>query len=220
MPTVLCFDCGGSFEVSYETANPTKKCPKCHKIKTYNEVSKEFSIVTLPRSGSYYLQDRILQHTGVYVKKYHTVKNNRMITIVRDPIDMLTSKLAMTAFFDKNNETINEIKNNKVTRDLEEYDLSLKKVNIDKDFYIIIDYKDLINYPFETTLAVSNMMDLPIINKEYVDSLIERNLQRNHLISSKSVPCYEEIRSYVEQLDLSESYKFYNLAISNCIKIL
>ena len=29
MPIVLCFDCGGTFEVSYETPNPTKSCPKC-----------------------------------------------------------------------------------------------------------------------------------------------------------------------------------------------
>jgi uncharacterized paraquat-inducible protein A len=27
--TVLCFDCGGTFNVSYGTKNPTKQCPKC-----------------------------------------------------------------------------------------------------------------------------------------------------------------------------------------------
>ena len=34
MPIVLCFDCGGTFEVSYETANPTKQCSKCKTINT------------------------------------------------------------------------------------------------------------------------------------------------------------------------------------------
>jgi DNA-directed RNA polymerase subunit RPC12/RpoP len=29
MPVVLCFDCGASFEVSYDTPKPTKACPKC-----------------------------------------------------------------------------------------------------------------------------------------------------------------------------------------------
>lgn len=29
MPVVLCFDCGGTFEVNYDTQNPTKQCPKC-----------------------------------------------------------------------------------------------------------------------------------------------------------------------------------------------
>ena len=34
MLDVLCFDCGGMFQVSYETANPTKQCPKCQGIKS------------------------------------------------------------------------------------------------------------------------------------------------------------------------------------------
>jgi DNA-directed RNA polymerase subunit RPC12/RpoP len=29
MPAVLCFDCGGMFEVTYDNPKPTKSCPKC-----------------------------------------------------------------------------------------------------------------------------------------------------------------------------------------------
>jgi len=29
MPKVLCFDCGGSFEVDYDTPKPTQQCPQC-----------------------------------------------------------------------------------------------------------------------------------------------------------------------------------------------
>ena len=29
MINVLCFNCGGMFEVSYQTPNPTSACPKC-----------------------------------------------------------------------------------------------------------------------------------------------------------------------------------------------
>lgn len=32
MPKVLCFNCGGMFEVDYDTKNPTQKCPKCTDI--------------------------------------------------------------------------------------------------------------------------------------------------------------------------------------------
>lgn len=32
MLDVLCFDCGGMYQVSYETKNPTKQCPKCSDI--------------------------------------------------------------------------------------------------------------------------------------------------------------------------------------------
>jgi DNA-directed RNA polymerase subunit RPC12/RpoP len=29
MPEVLCFDCGSTFDVEYDTLRPTKQCPKC-----------------------------------------------------------------------------------------------------------------------------------------------------------------------------------------------
>ena len=29
MLDVLCFDCGGMFQVPYGVLNPTKQCPKC-----------------------------------------------------------------------------------------------------------------------------------------------------------------------------------------------
>lgn len=29
MPKVLCFNCGGSFDVNFDVSEPTKKCPKC-----------------------------------------------------------------------------------------------------------------------------------------------------------------------------------------------
>jgi len=29
MPTVLCFDCGGIFNIEYGVQNPTKQCPVC-----------------------------------------------------------------------------------------------------------------------------------------------------------------------------------------------
>jgi hypothetical protein len=191
------------------------------KHKLYKEISKEYSICTLPRVGSFYLQDRILQHTGVYIKKYHSFKDNKMITIVRDPIEMLTSKLAMTAFYDNNNETIDHIRNkgNNIA-DLDIYLDGLNKVEETKHFYIVIDYSDLVTHPLKTTVALANIMNFPIISNDYKENTIREYPANGHLISSKRVDEYEEIRAYVEKLDLSRLYDFYNKAIDRCIKIL
>lgn len=175
------------------------------------QVSKEYSICTLPRVGSFYLQDRILQHTGIYIKKYHSVKDNKMITILRDPIDMLTSKIAMTVFYDK--ESLDDIKNG-VSKDLQEYIDGIAKIN--RDFHIIIDYQDLISKPFETTQAVANIMNLPIIAREYKDQVKEYP-EYSHLISSKKATEYEEIREYVDKMDLSVLHEFYNKYITKSI---
>ncbi len=187
----------------------------------YKEISKEYSICTLPRVGSFYLQDRILQHTGVYIKKYHSFKDNKMITVIRDPIDMLTSKLAMTAFYDENNETIDHIRNNKNNiPDLDMYLDGLNKVEKAKHFYTVINYDDLINHPFKTTVAIANIINLPITNDVYKENKIKEYPKNGHLISSKKVDDYEEIKAYVEKLDLSRLYDFYNKALDKCIKIL
>jgi hypothetical protein len=184
----------------------------------YKNVNLEYSIVTLPRVGSFYLQDRIFQHTGVYVKKYHSVKNNKMITIARDPVEALTSKLAMTVFYDKSNETINEIRSNKITKDIEEYIDGAKKVNVEKDFHAIIDYKDLIDRPLATTEAIANIMGLEIVSKDYEMNKIQEYKRISHIVSSRRVEEYAEIRHYVQNLDLSFLYGFYDKAISLSIK--
>jgi hypothetical protein len=186
----------------------------------YSNVNLEYSICTAPRVGSFYLQDRILQHTGVYVKKYHSRKDNKMITIVRDPIEMLTSKLAMTVFYDKKNQTMDNIRaGQESTVDLEIYLSSLDKVDVDKDFYIMIDYRDLVENPFETTLAVTNIMDLQVIEQDYKENSIRDYSENSHIVSSKNVNEYKEIRSYVEKLDLSSLYNFYEKALTKCIKL-
>lgn len=186
----------------------------------YSKVNLEYSICTVPRVGSFYLQDRILQHTGVYIKKYHSFKDNKMITIVRDPIDMLTSKLAMTTFYDKKNQTMDNIRDNQdKTTDLEIYLSSLGKVDIDKDFHIIIDYKDLVEHPFETTVAVTDIMGLEIVSQDYKENSIRDYSENSHIVSSKKVNEYNEIKSYVEKLDLSSLYEFYEKALAKCIKL-
>lgn len=186
----------------------------------YPNVNLEYSICTAPRVGSFYFQDRILQHTSVYIKKYHSFKDNKMITIVRDPIDMLTSKLAMTVFYDKRNQTIDNIRDGQDnTVDLEIYLSSLSKVDIDKDFHIIVDYKDLVEHPFETTVAVTDIMGLQIINQDYKKNSIKDYSENSHIVSSKKVNEYNEIKSYVEKLDLSSLYEFYEKALTKCIKL-
>jgi len=174
----------------------------------------DYSICTLPRVGSFYLQDRILQHTGVYLKKYHNVKDNKMITIVRDPVEMLTSKLAMSAFYDES--VLPDLKTNKMPKDLSELIDGISKIN--KDFYITVDYKDLISNPLETTVAISNLMDIPVISQDY-ESQVKEYPEYSHLISSKKSDEYDEIRSYVKDMDLSDLYEFYNNNIVNKITI-
>lgn len=117
----------------------------------------------------------------------------------------------MTVFYDK--ESLDDIKNG-VSKDLQEYIDGIAKIN--RDFHIIIDYQDLISKPFETTQAVANIMNLPIIAREYKDQVKEYP-EYSHLISSKKATEYEEIREYVDKMDLSVLHEFYNKYITKSI---
>jgi hypothetical protein len=49
-PKVLCFDCGGTFNVEYGVANPTEQCPKCNTEEISSELEK-YLIRHLKRTG-------------------------------------------------------------------------------------------------------------------------------------------------------------------------
>jgi hypothetical protein len=124
----------------------------------------------------------------------------------------------MTAFYEKNNKTFDDIRNNKITKDVQEYFDAVDKIDVSKGFHTIIDYEDLMIYPLETTIALADAMNLPIITKDYKENTIKGYPEYSHLVSSKVSPEYEEIKEYVEQLDLSRLYQFYYEAITRCTK--
>lgn len=141
-----------------------------------------------------------------------------MITIARDPAEIIISKLAMSVFYDKDNKTINTIRKNELTEDVEYYFNNIEKLDVTKDFFAVVNYKDLIEHPLGITMTLADMINLPIITKEYVEGSIKDNPKNGHIVSSKNVPEYQEITEYVETLDLSFLYKFYNEALNMCIK--
>ena len=176
--------------------------------------TSEYSIVTIPRSGSHYLQDRIEQHTGVYVKKSHSLQNNKMITIVRDPIDFLSSYVSMDALYYKKGS-------------IDHFLLSPEKycfsdwftdndMEIVDNFDIIIKYESLINSPLETITKIAEKMSFDIIEPRYKSNVTDMPY-RNHVASSKNFKDYDRIRKIIEKQDLTRTYEIYNKFLTKAI---
>jgi len=174
----------------------------------------EYSIVTVPRTGSHYLQDRIEQHTGVHFKKSHSLQNNKMITIVRDPIDLLSSYVAMDALYYKGGslEHFFSFPEKYCFSDW----FSDNDMEIVDNFDIIVKYESLINSPFETVKKIADKMSLEIIEPRYKNNVRDMP-HRNHVISSKSVNGYDKVRQTIEEQDLSRSYEIYNKFLAKAI---
>jgi hypothetical protein len=143
-----------------------------------------------------------------------------MITIARDPVELLTSEISMRSFYDKS--IIDKIENTNWTKNvIEDFNTYLSGIDnmtlIDR-FSVVIDYKDLVAFPFETTKSVCNIIGLEIINEQYVDNLKDYT-EHNHILSSKKVKEYDQIGKHVSSLDLTQMYRFYDALIAKRLEI-
>jgi hypothetical protein len=176
--------------------------------------TSEYSIVTIPRTGSHYLQDRIEQHTGVYVKRSHDLQDNKMITVIRDPIDFLSSYVAMDALYYKGGSLDHFLSFP------ERYCFSDwftdNDMGIVDNFDIIVKYESLINVPFETVKKIADKMSLEIIEPRYKNNVRDMP-HRNHVVSSKNIKGYDKIRQVIEEQDLSRAYEIYNKFLAKAI---
>lgn len=207
-----------------------------------SHIIKDWAITTVPRVGSHYLQERIFQHTGKLIVKYHESKpqtwgyaikgllkrNNRfwsglevdklkLITIVRDPKDLLTSHIALsikqkdTRFVMDDDFSLN-LDNIKglIDKSCEQY-IELEKIST-----IVIGYDQLVSFPFEVTLAVANILGIDIITDKYETRLED---SEGYSVSSKELPQYNNIKNVINDMDLSDFYQAYNKILSRVITL-
>lgn len=192
-------------------------CDDCLNYKPNTKIknpSSEYSIVTIPRSGSHYLQDRIEQHTGVYVKKSHELQSNKMITIVRDPIDFISSYVAMDAIYYKGG-SIDDFLSSPAKYCFSDW-FTQNDLDIVDDFDIIIKYESLINSPLETVKKIAEKMSIEVTENRYKSTIVDQPF-RNHVVSSKKIKDYNTIRKIVEQQDLTRTYAIYNKFLAKAI---
>lgn len=176
--------------------------------------TSEYSIVTIPRTGSHYLQDRIEQHTGLYVKRSHELQNNKMITIIRDPIDFLSSYVAMDALYYKEG-SLDHFLSSPSSYCFSDW-FTKNDMDIVDNFDIIVKYESLINSPLETVRKIAEKMSIEIIEDRYKNNVVDRPYM-NHVVSSKKVNGYDTIRQVIEEQDLSRTYEVYNKFLEKAI---
>lgn len=172
----------------------------------------EWSICTVPRTGSHYLREMLSQQTGWYIEKYHDVQPSKIITIVRDPFEIIVSDIAMRAFYHKDIK-INDVHYATLAKHYEEL---YKKLYDNAE--IFVNYEDLISKPYETTEEVAKIIGLDIVKDTYISRLKDQP-EYNYLVSSKTSNVYDMVAEQVKKNDLSGMYDIYNKLLSKCIKI-
>lgn len=219
----------------------------CIKMK----ILKDWVIITVPRVGSHYLQERIFVHTDkILVLKYHEpivqtwgyaspgllgevdrywsgldTDNLKVITIARQPKDLIVSDIAMAINRELNQK---EPKLRETYLEFYKYEMNSERLQGRVDKYandylqlegmssIIIDYEDLTSSPYEVTCDIADRMGLEIVTNEYKPVGLDKN---KFLVSSKNIPEYDVAKDIVSNLDLSKLYESYNKIKSKCISL-
>lgn len=195
-------------------------------------IIKDWAIVTVPRVGSHYLQERIFAHTGKLVVKYHEpklqtwgyaieglLKTNarfwsglevdklKLITIVRDPKDLLISHVSLAVRqrhegFIIDEETPLNVDNIRALA--EKY--RDHYIELEKSSTIVIDYNQLISSPFEVITALAQRLGIEIITDKYQTKLVDFD---DYVVSSKELPEYNYSKNIINEMDLSDFYQAY-----------
>jgi len=194
---------------------------------------KEIHLITYPRCGSIYLSDlfsHVFQRQTYKTHFYSTNKsefdngreyyNNAetesfkkihyIVTVLRDPIDSISSLTAMEHFY-------SEIKDNNLDFSIKqniEYYVTFFKT-IPKFADLLLNFEDIGKYKDKIIEHISNETNNIIQYNNFEPNIFDLK-QRKFLKSSKTYDQYKYIREEVMNSDLSECYEIYHNLIKSC----
>jgi hypothetical protein len=176
-------------------------------------------LLTYPRSGSHYFDDMLYEEEKIHFTKSHYLdqlfdkdgsKRRKIITIARDPIDSISSYLALNEYRLESEEDTVFIIKEKIT----EYVLMYSFLYDHAD--CVIDFNDLITYPKP---VIKRILGLLNIDKNTYNLFDESDIEKykGFKPSSKSLSSYD--RSMLDGFDLSLCYYYYYKLLENKIII-
>jgi hypothetical protein len=176
-------------------------------------------LLTYPRSGSHYFDDMLYEEEKIHFTKSHYLdqlfdkdgsKRRKIITIARDPIDSISSYLALNEYRLESEDDTEFVIKEKIT----EYVLMYSFLYDHADY--IIDFNDLITYQKS---VIKRILDLLNIDKNTYNWFDESDIEKykGFKPSSKSLSSYD--RSMLDGFDLSLCYYYYYKLLENKIII-
>jgi hypothetical protein len=178
-------------------------------------------LVTFPRSGSHYFDELIYKEAGIHIEKSHTLnllfdKNNnkqrKLITIVRDPVDSITSYSA----YEQSNAGPRPLFaiETRVNQLLTEYMLMHNFLYDHADY--VIDFNDLVSNPDAVTKKILSLLEIgPEDYIFFATSPIEYS--ENYLASSKILSSYD--KNLLNKFNFDSCYFYYNKILEKKITI-
>jgi hypothetical protein len=178
-------------------------------------------IISYPRSGRNYLH-QILNNAFEKNFAFSHVNNpekinelnnyNYLIALVRNPIDSISSIVAMNLEFNKDLE-INNLINYQIKEYIKFYSFALENADT------FIDFNSIANNINKVIEYVSIVTNYTILNNKPNNNIIKDFPDGKFLKTSKKTEKYNDIVFSVKNKDLNECFKLYQKALERCVKI-
>jgi hypothetical protein len=177
-------------------------------IKTRNPNVNRIVFITYPRSGVNYFAEYFMQMAKFPFPRFHNYKwveeGQETFTIVRNPIDTITSNVTMSIAPNPNYDL-----KNIADCDAQEY-LDFYTNIVNKKIDNIISYDEFLKNPKTVMINFLNYTKIDYENIEYKNTLKNRG---GYLVSSKNSELYESVLKYTSTLDLSKHQEQYQIAL-------
>ena len=174
-------------------------------------------LVTFPRSGSHYLDQLIYKEARISIDKSHSVsevfdrygnKQKTILTIVRDPIEAISSYLSIQE------KKYGYTNLGRIEETITEYVFTHNFLYEHAD--LIIDFKDLVSRPDDVVKKVFSLLEIK--NTDY--RLFKRTpnvWHEEYVPSSKILSEYKEYS--MQEHNFGLCYSYYNKILENKIEI-
>jgi len=167
-------------------------------------------LLTYPRSGSHYFDDMLYEQEKIHFTKSHypnelfDENNNKqrpIITIARDPLDSVSSYLALNKYlhFDEMGSQYTILE--KIT----EYAFMYAFLCENADY--VIDFNDLVSYPESVVKKILSLLNIDK-NKYDLFDRTEPDRYKDYVPSSKSLPNYKS--DFLDNFDFNLCYYYYH----------
>lgn len=174
-------------------------------------------LLTFPRTGSHYFDKLVYEKAGISIDKSHSInrvfdkdsnKQKTIITIVRDPIDTISSYLTLQeqGYGDTNLERIEETITNYVFMYRFLYDYA----------DCIIDFKDLVSRPDDVVERVFSLLEIKEEDYKFFN-MVYNPWHEEYVPSSKTLPGYKKYK--LDEHNIGLCYFYYNRILKRKIVI-
>lgn len=180
----------------------------------------KITLATFPRSGQHFLKKHLIRRVPAHLEFTHGINlnKNKTLTIVRNPVDSISSWASMVQHFSENDKIDEFVFINNIEKAKLKYRKFYKYIL--KDIDIIIDYNFL-------NTNIDNIIDyickrINVVPIDYNVSVeIKDKLKDKHVISSKNLEIYEKVFKIVNKIDMDIEFELYNKTLQksypNCI---